>query len=118
MKPHFCLGYLEWGASDGSDVTERDFPEEYEYCKRSRRLLEVSGGLIAMVVTNNRYFDQNSYEFDSPVIKEAKVSYINIPLTPTHYNYELRQYELEYDDNMLISMHGVTGSSEDYVGVT
>ena len=68
------------------------------------------------ILTNNQRFIQDSYG-GSPVIKESVLKYVAAPSAPQMVIYDVTSTELEYDDNLVISLEGITNEEETYFTV-
>ena len=59
-------------------------------------------------MTNQERFDSQDYRSETPVIQESIYEYIEIPATPVQYKYLVENAILEHDDNLAISIPGLT----------
>ena len=57
------------------------------------------------------------FEHDSPVIKESIISYYEIPSIPIRHQLSLQDTILDYDNNMFMSLAGITDQEVDFFEV-
>ena len=67
-----------------------------------------------MTLTNSGRFDQEDFSSDSPVILESTMNWYEIPARPLRHVFEIQKTELEREDNLVISLSGVTEENESF----
>ena len=60
---------------------------------------------------------KEDYSSDVPVVKESVMSWYEMPTRPVECVFELEQTFLERDDNLLISLSGITGEEDKFFAI-
>ena len=55
---------------------------------------------------------QEDYSSDVPVVKESVLNFYEFPTRPVERIFEVEQTILERDDNLFISLSGITGKED------
>ena len=71
-----------------------------------------------IIATNKEFFDQQDYTSDSPIKKQATLSWNRLPYQPTTYNFVLNQAEVELEDNLFMTIEDLTGNEETFLHLT
>ena len=61
-----------------------------------------------LLLTNQQRFAPDVYEPESPIINESMIEWLNLPLMPTRWYFDVEHSEVGYDDNYFFSLSGVT----------
>ena len=67
-----------------------------------------------MTLTNNGRFEQDDFSSDSPIVRESLMNWYEIPARPLRHVFEITQTDVERDDNLLISLSGITENNESF----
>ena len=69
-------------------------------------------GKWALLLTNQQRFVQDIYRGDTPIVNESVLTWIDIPLRPTHQVYSVKETELSREDSIFMSIASVTEIEE------
>ena len=59
-------------------------------------------------------FDQEDYNFETAVVKESVITYYEIPSRPVNTIFEVQKTALSRDENLFMSLSGITSSEETF----
>ena len=110
-SPEMCLGYDQ-------STENGDFPEEYTHCEFDRSVAKSLKDVHAMFLTNNERFETDIYAPDEPVVEESVLHFIPMPTQPHQYYFDIEQTNLKYDDNLVMSIAGITETVKDLFSVS
>ena len=74
-------------------------------------------GAELMVLMNNPRVDRGKYTGDSMIVKESRLEWIAIPAYDIVHNFKVMQETIEADDNLLISLSGVTEVEAEFISI-
>ena len=66
---------------------------------------------------NQKRFVTQDYSSADPVAKEMVFKYISVPATPVAYKFEIQRTLLETDDNILMSIPGLTEKENEFFSI-
>ena len=65
-------------------------------------------------MTNQERFVQEDYTSEIPIVKESVLKWYEFPTRPVSRVLEVQQTILERDDNLFISLSGITGEEDTF----
>ena len=63
---------------------------------------------MIVVLQNQSRFVHDAYGSESPIVRESKLSNIEIPRTPTRAFHSIKETEILREDNLFMSIQSVT----------
>ena len=83
-------------------------PETSLKCETTKEVDQQLGDTTILMLYNSQRFDQEEYSSEEPVVSEALVEYLEIPEHNSRHIYEIHETELSFDNNIYMSISGIT----------